>query len=51
MNIAYLANSVQNVTTCIRLFYIMCLYGTLLNGSASIDLSVKLISGYVHVRN
>ena len=37
MNIA-LANSVQNVTTCIRLFY-MCLYGTLLNGSTSIDLS------------
>jgi hypothetical protein len=36
MNIA-LANTVQNVTTCIRLFYIMCLYGTLLNGS--IDLS------------
>ena len=38
MNIA-LANSVQNVTTCIRLFYIMRLYGTLLNGSTSIDLS------------
>ena len=35
MNIA-LANSVQNVTTCIRLFY-MCLYGTLLNGSTSIS--------------
>jgi hypothetical protein len=28
------------VTTCIRLFYVMCLYGrTLLNGSTSNDLS------------